>query len=224
MIYMLMLCFSVQQAGPVPMDFGVLGTQVRSNAAVRAIVQAQYPATLGADQLRTLEATGTILGEWATPAPEIDVPDNFPLYLWARFDKVISKKTRSKLLERYENLQALVEHTGSSGRDKNRDATDAHHFGVWEHYSQEPYVTLDSVNQTPEAIKVLDGLLDIISNEIAPIVSTLLKTHSQRLYDKQQRWVYIYTFILIYFKYSLILVPQAISAHSEIPGHREGIS
>ena len=138
------------------------------------------------DMLQTQSADGTLLGKYASPTNGIQVPDDFPLYLWARFDKVITKQTQRKLLQLWDVFQPLAEHTGNHGRDKNRGPTDAYHFGIWEHYGQHPRVTQDSIQQSPEAIKALDGLLDIVAGPIATSVNNLLMYHAPRLYSKQQ--------------------------------------
>lgn len=201
--------------GSTPTEFGVLGTQVRSNDKVLAILKATYPHTLQPHQLVLQDAHGTILGQCDPPSDDIHIPEDFPPYMWARFDRAITKRTGRKLLERYEILQPLLHHTGPTGRDRNRDPTDACHFGVWEHYSAAPHVTSDSLKQSSEAIKALDGLLDTVSEEIAPIVNSLLQRHSPILYKKQQRFVFLSLLMnTLLFPYKST---QAISTDSWVP-------
>ena len=42
-----------------------------------AILKDRYPETLHPDQLKRVEDTGTILGEWTHPA-DVEIPEDFP--------------------------------------------------------------------------------------------------------------------------------------------------
>lgn len=166
-----------------------MGKQVKSYERVLAVLQAKYSAFLCADHLLTKATSETLFGEWAAPANNIHVPGNFPLFLWARFDKALTKKMQIKLLDQYKSLKPLLVYTGEPGRDSNRGPNAGCHFGVWEHYKMTPYVTLDSRPQSPEALKALNGLLKVISGDIVPIVNSFLKRVELQLYTRQQRCV-----------------------------------
>jgi hypothetical protein len=62
--------------------------------------------------------------------------------------------------------------------DANCSTSEAFHLGVWEITAKKPCLTLESRDQSPEAVEAMDNLLCFIKTYIAPKIATVFEEHA----------------------------------------------
>ncbi|KAG1722284.1 uncharacterized protein EDB91DRAFT_1063976, partial [Suillus paluster] len=109
--------------------------------------------------------------------------------LMIRFDHFIPAKVQKHLQIRWDAIIASgAQHNGGK-RDANHSATDAFHFGIWEVSSALPHLTADTStsHQSPEAITVIDTLLQYIGDFVAPKIGSVFKQHTPTHWEAMQK-------------------------------------
>lgn len=114
-----------------------------------------------------------------------ELPPPHTKYLVMRFDRAFSEQANQRLMEAWEHL-VQVGYKASDKRKARSSGAAALHVGVWEKYSQKPMITSDSVDQSVEAIKALDNLLQIFKDHVLGRLNTNLYRHDCANWQRQQ--------------------------------------
>jgi hypothetical protein len=133
-------------------------------------------------------------GRFLVPTPPNILASNplHPPYLIGRFDRIIKKDVEHSFLAVWDKFAKLD--VCFPKAESHRSKTPALHLGVWELYASRPRITGDSKKQKDEVIKVMDQLLYIVHNSIAPKIFNILQSHYPTQLDRQILSVVIFTF------------------------------
>jgi hypothetical protein len=95
---------------------------------------------------------------------------------------------QGKILRAWDQVQAtsprhLIKREGA------RSTTPAYHWGVWEVTASRPYITLESHQQTPEAILAIDNLLGLVKKHVVAKIIKITKEYLPYQWIRQERQV-----------------------------------
>ncbi|KAG1737483.1 uncharacterized protein EDB91DRAFT_1249614 [Suillus paluster] len=103
-----------------------------------------------------------------TISPYDSVPPEIPPYLIMRLEHFLTDDQQGGLLAQWDRFIASCE---------------ALHLGVWEVTAKKPRLTLESRDQSDEAVEAMDDLLCFIKTYIAPKIGTAFKEHAPVQWD-----------------------------------------
>ncbi|KIK32119.1 hypothetical protein CY34DRAFT_19277 [Suillus luteus UH-Slu-Lm8-n1] len=156
-----------------PADFIHFST---SGEQVREVVRTKFSTTSSPEQLLQLPTRGKLLVP-LDHLPQETVPAEMPPYLIIRLEHFLTDDQQAGLLARWDRfIASKPRHILKP--DANRSTSEAFHLGVWEITANKPRLTLESRDQSPEAVEAMDNLLRFIKTYIAPKIATVFKEHA----------------------------------------------
>ena len=158
----------------IPRDFQI---QPALQSHVVAATKAQFYCH--PDRLIPYPAKGNLFISSASPP----FPSE-PCYLVMHFDEVFNSNANQQVIKVWNPLSKL--HPKVSPGRQTRDPTSQRHLGIWEHYSQHPRVTSESLSQDPATLKILDGFLFVFKEEILSPLYRLLLHYDQPYLHRQE--------------------------------------
>ncbi|KAF8219033.1 hypothetical protein L208DRAFT_1383133, partial [Tricholoma matsutake] len=103
-------------------------------------------------------------------------------------NSLLSPRKQGIILCAWDQVQAtsprhLIKHEGV------RSTTPVYHWGVWEVTASRPYITMESHQQTPEAILSIDNLLDMVKKHVVAKIIKVTKEYLPNQWIRQERQV-----------------------------------
>lgn len=107
-----------------------------------------------------------------------------PLFLVMCFDRVFDDRVNQQMLKIWDRMndKGLT----SSEKRLNRSDSKQCHFGIWEHYSSFPRVTVDSRTQNMCVETALDEFLTLLGKMVIPRMNNLLYRYDRPNWERQK--------------------------------------